>query len=219
MKRRALLRGLAGVTVATPFLASLGKRSLAQAVDPKRLVVFFTPAGVNVRDFWPTVDRGALTASSMMGRGVEPLARHVDKLLFVRGLQSSPLREYTLQHEMGFASKLTATDLGSGPRHLAQGPSVDYVAAKSVHADGAEPLALQVGSIVSENVGTVPRLRFLEGSQSTARWRESAVQRLPSPDEYRSGFHPGRHDQSASAEHRGRSSRGFGEPSAGSAES
>ena len=152
MKRRAILRGLAGVTVATPFLASLGPRLLAQAGDPKRLVIFFTPGGVNVRDFWPTVDRGPLTAASMMGRGVEPLARHTDKLLFVRGLQCGPER-YTLQHEMGMASKLTSANLGGGGRHLAQGPSVDYVAAKSVHVDGSDPLILQVGGIVNPSLG------------------------------------------------------------------
>ena len=150
LNRRAILQGMAGAALTTPLLPSLGWRARAQAPDPRRMVTFFMPGGVNIRDFWPTVDRGPLTPGSMMGRGVEPLARHASKLLFARGLHCHGRQP---EHQFGMAAKLTAANLGGGQRMLAQGPSVDVVASRTLHADGSDPLCLQIGSSASPDSG------------------------------------------------------------------
>ncbi|MGF1467647.1 MAG: DUF1552 domain-containing protein [Sandaracinaceae bacterium] len=158
MKRRTFLRGLFGVTVATPFLGSLGRLTAQGEVAPKRLVIFLQPNGVNINEFWPTGGPGPLTAASMAGRGVAPLAGFADRLLIPRGIHMSP-RGFGLDgvpgcdHKKGMACKLTARPLADDGRNYALGHSVDFEAARHIHADGADPLVLHVGRNADPTTG------------------------------------------------------------------
>ncbi|UJR78184.1 DUF1552 domain-containing protein [Sandaracinus amylolyticus] len=150
MKRRTFLRGLGGAAVALPILSSVPSL-FAQPSEPiKRLVIFFQPNGVNMSDFFPANDRGALTDASFVGRGVEPLASFRSKLLVPRGIHMSP-RGFGLDgiagcdHRKGMSCKLTAVGLSDDSRNYALGHSVDFEAARRINPGGVDPLVLQVG--------------------------------------------------------------------------
>ncbi len=154
IRRRAFLRGLGGVIVGLPFLESLVPRASAQTVPPiKRFGVFFCCNGVNMDRWFPTGDYGALSAASLTGTAAEPLAAHVSKLLYPRGLHMSP-RGYGQDggggddHGKGMAHKLTA-QFCSEDDWIAQGESIDYAIARQINPgpEGARrpPLNLMVG--------------------------------------------------------------------------
>ena len=65
------LRGLGGAAVAAPFLSSVAEREAkaqsATAVDPKRLIVFFTHYGCLTDRWFPKLSHGALSSTDYMG--------------------------------------------------------------------------------------------------------------------------------------------------------
>lgn len=152
MNRRRFLKGIGGVLLATPVLSSIGapKMRAQPPTDPKRLITLFQPNGVNLAQFFPTVTSGEITQASMVGRGVEPLSAFRTRLLIPRGLHMSP-RGYGFDgiagcdHRKGMACKLTAMPTYDDGRNYAMGRSVDFEAARSINAGGADPLVLQVG--------------------------------------------------------------------------
>ncbi len=154
LRRRAFLRGVGGVVVGLPFLEALAPKANAQAAAPiKRFGVFFCCNGVNMKTWFPQGGFGALAASSLTGTANEPLAPHVAKLLYPRGVHMSP-RGFGQDggggddHGKGMAHKLTA-QFADEAAALAQGESIDYLLARQVNPgpDGARrpPLNLMVG--------------------------------------------------------------------------
>ena len=141
LKRRAFLRGVAGVSVGLPLLESIGAGPLqAQEAQPqKRFLSFHSSSGVDTDRFWPQI--GALSAASFAGRGTEALASYADRLLVPRGVHGYPVGTWT-GHSEGTCQALTAavhTDT------VAQGVSIDQVIAKAFNPNGREALVVRPG--------------------------------------------------------------------------
>ena len=153
LSRRLFLRGLGGLSIGLPFLESLAPR-LARgqtAVDPRRFVVFYECNGVNMDKFFPVTPYGALTAASLAGTSLAPLAGYASKLLIPRGIHKVPKGfNFDMQtpvgcdHQNGMGGKLTAQQLG-GSDHYAIGQSVDQYIASKINPMGRRPLTLKVG--------------------------------------------------------------------------
>ena len=150
LRRRHFLRGLAGIGVALPFLESFAPRRVRAADAPKRLAVFFCCNGVNMEKFWPATPYGPLTAASLMGTGLEPLADYAPKLLVPRGIHLVP-RGFGRDpaggddHAKGVGHRLTAAPNQMTQERYASGPSLDHVVAASINPGGKGPLNLMVG--------------------------------------------------------------------------
>jgi hypothetical protein len=160
LSRRRFLRGAGTVAVALPWLESFatGSARAQAAATPKRFVAFFQGCGVDISRFWPK-KIGALSAESLTGTGLEPLASYAGKLLIPRGIQCSPrgfdfddAQNGANDHNLGTAARLTAAKLdGVENQHYAQGISVDQEMAKSINPDGKAALTLAVGRERSGN--------------------------------------------------------------------
>src|SRR5690242_10504686 len=139
MNRRLFLRGVAGATLAAPFLSSLAGRSArAQAAaTPKRLVIFYTQNGCLTNRWFPTVENGAIDETALTGTTLDPIKDLAGKLLFPRGLAMYPtgtINGYFDPHDQGMGSKLTSAWIDAeSSSHWAQGPSLDHVAAGLVN--------------------------------------------------------------------------------------
>src|SRR5262249_45700441 len=91
ISRRTFLRGAAGVAVGLPLLDGMGcssrvagTRSSARSLSgaPKRLVIFFSPDGVNPPDWWPSGSETSFQLSPTLA----PLAAHQQDLIIVKGV-------------------------------------------------------------------------------------------------------------------------------------
>ena len=167
VNRRAVLRGLFGVTVGLPFLESLPQRS-AWAADQKPVFSLFMCAveGVVPKLFFPD-ELGALDATTLKtaGKATSELARHAERLLFVKNVnwaRSGPISE---SHSEGLAMALTAVpSTTEGSRATSQGPSADWVIADKVQP-GKAPLTLYAGN--RRNGYIAERLSFRTAGEVT----------------------------------------------------
>jgi hypothetical protein len=153
VKRRLFLKGVAGASLAAPFLGSLYPRTAraAGATGPQRLVIFYTNNGTLTNRWFPKVENGAIDASSITGMTLDPLKDLASKLLFPRGLAMFPkgtINGYFDPHDQGMGSKLTCAPIQPDGSHWATGKSLDWVAAGLVNPPGGttSPLVLSVGS-------------------------------------------------------------------------
>jgi hypothetical protein len=157
--RRMFLRGLAGIGVALPFLESFAPRTARAADGPKRLAVFFSTNGVNMQQFWPKGAYGPLTAASLMGTGLEPLADYAERILIPRGLHLVP-RGFNKDpaggddHAKAVGHRLTAAANQDTQERYASGPSLDHVIAPSLNPTGRGPLNLMVGHRANDVLGS-----------------------------------------------------------------
>jgi hypothetical protein len=160
MRRRQFLRGLGGVMVSLPLLEALAPRRAKAAPPPKRLAVFFCCNGVNMEQFWPTTPYGPLTAASLTGTGMEPLASYASKLIVPRGLHLVP-RGWGRDpsggddHAKGIGHRLTAAANQMTTERYASGPSLDQVVAASINPGGKGPLNLMVGYRNNDVLGSI----------------------------------------------------------------
>ena len=154
MKRRLFLKGVAGATLAAPFLSSLQHSARAQAATPpRRLVIFYTQNGCLTDRWFPKVENGPLDAAALTGTTLDPLKELTAKLLFPRGLAMYPRGQvkvngtvYFDPHDQGMGSKLTAAPIDPTGEHWALGRSLDHVAAELVNPGGNGPLVVSVGN-------------------------------------------------------------------------
>lgn len=164
MNRRRFLRGLGGVVVGLPLLESLGISSLprayGQSASPRRFITFFQCNGANMSKFWPSGGFGALTAGHFaQDRAIAPLAKHREKLLFVRNLHTSPKgfgqdkNTGGDDHQKGIGHKLTAAPLDGS--NFAQGISLDQYVAKQVNPGGRPALTLGVHRVGGGGTGSI----------------------------------------------------------------
>jgi hypothetical protein len=162
LKRRNFLRGAFGISLGLPFLETFAPRTVRAADMPKRLAVFYCCNGVLYDKWYPTTDFGALTAQSLAGTGLQPLAAHTDKITVARGIHGAPrgLGSRTGagdtfageagpgdDHERGVSTRLTASPLANTVEKYATGISIDQVIARAVNPGGRGPLNLMVGSL------------------------------------------------------------------------
>jgi hypothetical protein len=131
-----------------PFLASLRGREAHAFPDPskKRFVAFFQANGIDISRFWPSVPYGQLTAESLSGSALEPLAGFSDRLLIPRGVHMVPFGDGLIGnlHQRGVGAVLTAQPLLHTSKYAA-GISVDQRMAEQLHGDASPPLTLFVG--------------------------------------------------------------------------
>lgn len=162
MKRRLFLKGVAGASLAVPFLPSLHRKAHAQTTPPapKRLVIFYTNNGCLTNRWFPKVENGALTADALAGTTLAGLAPVASKLLFPRGLAMFPrgmINGYFDPHDQGMGSKLTCAPIDPDTTvntHYATARSLDHVAAEMVNPGTKTPLVLSVG-FASTNVKSI----------------------------------------------------------------
>jgi len=159
MQRRTFLRGLSGIVVSLPFLEALAPRRTRAQEAPRRLAIFFCCNGVNTEKFWPKA-YGALTADSLAGTGLEPLASYADKLCVPRGIHLVP-RGFDRDpaggddHMKAVGHRLTAAPNQDSQEHYASGPSLDQLVAPSINPSGKGPLNLFVGSRAKDVLGSI----------------------------------------------------------------
>ncbi len=162
LNRRRFLTGLGGVTVALPFLESLGFRPHARAQampTPKRFVCFFQCNGANMSKFWPQGGYGALTEAHFpVDRTLYALRPYRDKLLIPRNMHMSPRGfgqdgSMGCDHQSGMGHKLTAQLLGSGG--FAQGISVDQFIASKINPSNRPSLTLGVHGTNGQPTGCI----------------------------------------------------------------
>src|SRR5687768_5131167 len=88
--RRAFLRGL-GVTIALPWMESVrvwgdtGGAAKVASEAPVRLGVLFAGNGFHSKEWWVEGEGTAMK----LGKVLQPLAPHREKLLFIRGLYNA----------------------------------------------------------------------------------------------------------------------------------
>jgi hypothetical protein len=158
VKRRLFLKGVAGATLAAPFLSSLQRNARAQsAARPRRLVIFYTQNGCLTDRWFPKVESGVLDAAALTGTTLDPLKDLTSKLLFPRGLAMYPRGTQVMvngtvyfdPHDQGMGSKLTAAPIDPTGEHWALGRSLDHVAAELVNPGANGPLVVSVGNSFS----------------------------------------------------------------------
>lgn len=162
MQRRLFLKGVAGASLAAPFLSSLERSAKAAAppaaASPKRMVIFYTNNGCLTNRWWPNVDNGPLTAEALAGTTLAGLSPFAAKLLVPRGLAMFPrgmINGYFDPHDQGMASKLTCAPIDPAGSHYATSRSLDHVAAELVNPGKKAPLVLSVGSAFTNVKGIV----------------------------------------------------------------
>lgn len=160
LPRRAVLRGLGGVTLALPFLEGLApKKANAQdaAVDP--FAIFFRQAngvaaeqdtdeiGAEPERFWPRT-LGALNAANVADRGLSPLTPYLDKLLCIRNVNMEDF-SYGDGHARGALQCLTCRGpvvADEGGDSEAAGESVDHRIGRELNPVGQDSLFLYAGA-------------------------------------------------------------------------
>jgi len=143
ISRRTMLRGL-GVSMALPWmesLTSLGAPAVAgaqAAAPPLRLAVLFSGNGFHGKEWWA---RGE-GAGMELGKVLEPLAAHREKMLFIRGLYNAEARKGNI-HSSQTGNLLSGAPLASGGE-IRSGTSVDQLLAQT-HGRGTKVPSLVLG--------------------------------------------------------------------------
>jgi len=138
-----MLRGL-GVSMALPWmesLTSLGAPAVAgaQAAEPPlRLAVLFSGNGFHGKEWWA---KGEGTEMEL-GKVLEPLAAHREKMLFVRGLYNAEARKGNI-HSSQTGNLLSGAPLASGGE-IRSGTSIDQLLAQT-HGRGTKVPSLVLG--------------------------------------------------------------------------
>src|SRR5690606_645437 len=150
-RRRTVLKGLGGLTLALPFLEGLRSGGTARAgevlVEPYAIFLRQangcgsaqnTEVGSEPERFWPTTE-GALTPETMAGRAVDELSEHMQSLLLV-GVDAEGF-DYGDGHARGALQGLTASGpvvAGAGGSSEANGESIDHRTGRELNADARD---------------------------------------------------------------------------------
>lgn len=151
MKRRAFLRGAAGVVVGLPLLASLApRRTRAQSLaPPKRFVVVWHPNGV-VREAWAPTP-GVDATDFVLGRCHEPLAPFKDRLLLPSGVDMPACMQGPGDaHQRGMGGVLTARPLNAGTYAGGDGSTAGFAT------------GISVDQRIADAIGATTRFKSLE---------------------------------------------------------
>ena len=126
--RRTMLRGL-GVSMALPWFESLrawGGEPIRTGQAPVRFACFFAGNGFHSKEWWAKGAGSAMT----LGKVLEPLAPHREKLLFISGLYNEQATKGNI-HSSQTGNLLSGAPLASGGA-IASGTSVDQVLAQRI---------------------------------------------------------------------------------------
>ncbi len=147
--RRAFLGG-AGVALALPLFASLRpRRARAQAAEiRRRLVVIYTPNGMNMADWTPSATGADYALSPIL----EPLAPIKAKTLVLSGIHNHPAESDGFgQHAPATGAFLTCTHVAKS-QDIANDVSMDQVAAAQLGAS-TRFASLQLGTDGGSSAG------------------------------------------------------------------
>lgn len=130
VNRRTLLQGM-GVSIALPWFESLPAFSESLSSDasnepPVRLAILFSGNGYH-KDQWWAKGTGA---EMELGKVLEPLKAHREKLLFIRGLWNEQATKGNI-HSSQTGNMLSGAPLASGGT-IRSGTSVDQVVAQAI---------------------------------------------------------------------------------------
>jgi hypothetical protein len=134
MSRRALLGTSLGALFLAPFLRA--RRVEAQAANPKRLVLVFTPDS-HPPEWWPT--KGADARSFILNEPLAAFAGLEQHLLFPRRIDHS--WTFDNHHEAGIAQLFTGQRFFDDATHYANGPSIEQVLLQNSEIRGGTPIA------------------------------------------------------------------------------
>jgi hypothetical protein len=127
--RRTMLRGI-GVSMALPWLESLNvwgdtvKGAAVASEAPVRMAVLFAGNGFHSKEWWAK-DEGK---SMELGQVLTPLAKHREKMLFIRGLYNAEALKGNI-HSSQTGNLLSGAPLASGG-DIHSGTSVDQLLAQ-----------------------------------------------------------------------------------------
>lgn len=157
-RRRTILKGLGGLTLALPFLEGLRSSGTARAGDVlvEPYAIFFrqangcasaqnTEVGSEPERFWPSAE-GQITPETLAGRALDELSAHHQSLLAV-GVDAENF-DYGDGHARGALQGLTARGpvvAGAGGSSEANGESIDHRIGRELNPDGRESLFLYAG--------------------------------------------------------------------------
>lgn len=151
------MKGAAGITIGLPFLEGLQMRS-AWAQDASPVFSFFLMQqnGIIQNSFWPT-STGPLSAATMSGTSVAPLAEHAADLLLINGLRAPGGNPGDCGHAQGCVQAITGVAPGSGGNtSRSGGPSADVVIANALNPANVDGLNLysgtQAGAFIAERM-------------------------------------------------------------------
>ncbi len=141
LNRRTLLRGVAGVSVALPFLEAMRPRvGKAQDLAPQRFGVFFSANGVRTNTWEPTGEG----ANFQLSQALQPLEPHRDDLVILRGIDAeTSYMQNGNPHDLAMAHMLTASRMQVRATGRADhvidgtvgGPSIDQAIAQAIGND------------------------------------------------------------------------------------
>ncbi len=123
--RREFLQGVGLGAFALPFLRSLDSRA---QTTPKRLIVFSSPNGTVMNDFFPTT-------GNVYGRILKPLEPLKNKIAILRGLDmlSAYKTPIPKDHEPDYRNMLTGVQAsGDGTNFRVEGISIDQHIANTI---------------------------------------------------------------------------------------
>jgi hypothetical protein len=153
MRRRMVLKGLGGFTLALPMLESFQTKSAkaASAIIPPYAIFLRqangcaaaqnTDLGAEPEKFWPT-EYGALSEATVGGRALDELSGHLSNLLVVGNVQMVNY-DYGDGHARGAMQGLTARGpvvAAAGGDSEADGESLDHRIGAELNADGRDSL-------------------------------------------------------------------------------
>ena len=132
LSRREVLRTAAGAVFLAPLLRM--RRLEAQALNPKRLLLCFTPDS-HPPEWWPTGSGTSFTLQEPLAdfRGLE------SNLMFIQRLDHA----WTIDnhHEAGMAQLFTGEKFYNDTQRYANGPSIDQILLKNSDIRGGTALA------------------------------------------------------------------------------
>jgi hypothetical protein len=129
LSRRAFLRGV-GVTMALPWLESVrvwgdeSPKGLASSEPPVRIACLFAGNGFHSKEWWAKGEGAAME----VGKVLDPLRRHREKMLFIRGLYNAEALIGGI-HSCQTGNLLTGAHLAPGGE-IRSGVSMDQVIAQ-----------------------------------------------------------------------------------------
>ncbi len=134
MSRRAVLGTALGSLFLAPFLRT--RRLEAQATNPKRLILVFTPDS-HPPEWWPTA--GADPKSFTLNEPLSGFAGLEQYMLFPRRIDHS--WSVDNHHEAGIAQLFTGQRFFDNASRYANGPSIDQLLLQETDLRGGTPIA------------------------------------------------------------------------------
>jgi len=173
--RREFFRSLGLSAAALPFVANLPSLAFANQTKRKqRLVIMFSPNGINPKNFWPTEIGDKFTLPTIL----KPLEAHQSKLLVLNG-GSDRIKGDGDSHMRGIGCLLTGTELFPGniqggsdtPAGWAKGHSIDQEIRTFLQKDEATRTrfgSLEFGVMVPEKADTWTRMVYAAANKPIA---------------------------------------------------